>query len=324
MPRWRFQCSNHALTSYNAGMVAGLRNRKLLIGLVLGHLLAAAAVDYFGFHWRWGARYSKAPLPIRCSMDAAHLIIQGADIALLGVWAALSRHRRTTRAVVATLCILCWCVIYHNGWPFAIRAWLMGWYRWEHLRHYFFYNSLKLIGSLPILVVLGVVGALNALMRGAVRLERVDQDARQHESGSRQFHVSHLLLFVSIVSVLLAICVDFHSRLSREISMRWAVEDAPVYCVETVMLSVLVLVAITLSLVWAALSKGRPGLRLFLATVSAGLLGAGWAYAFTAPKHAQYLLYNALFSSCVGLGQALLIGGVLLLVRRRGYRLMRR
>lgn len=304
-------------------MVAPLRGRRLLLGLVLGHLLAAAAVDYFNVHWHWGARFGKAPLPIHYAVDAGRLVVHGADVALLGVWAALAIHRRATRAVVVFTCVFCWCVIYHNYWPFAIRSWLMGWYRWEYSTNYFFYDSVALIGSLPILVVLGVVGALAALMCGAVRLERVDQDVLQHESGSRQFQVSHLLLLVSVVSVLLAICVDFHVRLSHEISMRWKPVDAPVYCLETVVLSALVLVAITLSLVWATLSVGRPGLRFFLATASAGLLGAGWAYAFTAPKHAQFLAYNASFSSSVGLGQALLIGGVLLLVRRRGYRLMR-
>lgn len=300
-------------------MVATLRDRRLLLALVLGHLLAAAAVDYFGLRWRWAMLYGKAPPPIRHAVDAAHIVIFGADVALLGVWAALAPRRRATRAVATTLCILCWCMIYTDDWPFAIQRWSSGWLR----SSYFFYDSLALIGSLPSLVVLGIVAALTALMRRAVRLERLDHEALNLAPSSHQFQVSHLLLLVSVVSVLLAICVDFHIRLSREISMRWNPVDAPVYCVETVLLSALVLVAITLSLVWATLSVGRPGLRFFLATASAGLLGAGWAYAFTAPKHAQFLAYNALFSSCVGLGQALLIGGILMLVRRRGYRLRR-
>lgn len=305
-------------------MRTALRDQKLLLGLVLGHLLVAAAVDYFGLRWRWAMLYGNAPSPIRHAVDAAHIVIFGADAALLGVWAALAPHRRTTRVVATTLCILCWCVTYTHDWPFAIHVWLSGEYVSSYFRSYFFYSSLVLIGGLPSMVVLGTIGALTALTRRAVRLKRLDHEALNLAPSSRQFHVSHLLLLVSVVSVLLAICVDFHARFSRAISMRWNHPgDAPVYCIETVSLSALVLVAITVSLVWATLSVGRPGLRFFLATASAGLLGAGWAYAFNAPKHAQFLAYNALFSSSVGLLQALLIGGVLLLVRRRGYRLMR-
>lgn len=291
---------------------------------MLSHVLIAATVDYFGLRWHWAMLYGKAPPPIRHAVDAAHIVIFGADIALLGVWAALAPHRRATRAVATTLCILCWCMIYTDDWPFAVHVWLSGGYVASYFRSYSFYSSLVLIGSLPILVMLGVAGALTALMRRAARLDRLGQNAMQREPGSRQFQVSHLMLLVSVVSVLLAICVDFHVRLSREISMRWNPVDAPVYCVETVLLSALVLVAITLSLIWATLCPGRAGLRFFLATVSAGLLGAGWAYAFTAPKHTQFLAYNGLFSSSVGLGQALLIGGVLFVVRRRGYRLIPR
>lgn len=304
-------------------MRTALRDQKFLLGLVLGHLLVAAAVDYFGLRWRLGALSSKASPSIRYTMDAAYMVILSADIALLGVWAALAPHRRTTRVVATTLCILCWCVTYTHDWPFAIHVWLSGGYVSSYFRSYFFYSSLVLIGGLPSLVVLGIAGPLTALMRRAVRMERLDREGLNLAPSSRQFQVSHLLLLVTIVSVLLAICVDFHVRLSHEISMRWNTVDAPVYCAETVLLSALVLVAITLSLVWAMLSVGRPGLRFFLATVSAGLLGAGWAYAFNAPKHAQFLAYNALFSSSVGLGQALLIGGVLLVVRRRGYWLIR-
>lgn len=110
---------------------------------------------------------------------------------------------------------------------------------------------------------------------------------------------------------------------SRQISLRWSSPaEAPIYAAESILLSALFLIVTTLSLVWATLSAGRPWLRLLLSLSGAALLGAAVAYALTAPNHSHFLIDHVLFAAFIGLSQAIVIGGVLLRVRRRGLRLI--
>ncbi len=133
-----------------------------------------------------------------------------------------------------------------------------------------------------------------------------------------------MLLLVTVLSLLLAGATNGRQWLSEHVSMRWNFAAyAPVYSAETVIFSAFLLVAITLTIVWAALSSGRPWLRLAMALLAAALFGFAWALSFTNAEHQDQLIWNGLFSAGVGLLQAVLMSGALLIVRSRGYRLVR-
>lgn len=82
--------------------------------------------------------------------------------------------------------------------------------------------------------------------------------------------------------------------------------------------------------VWTAVSKRHLAVR-WLTTVACL---ACWCFIYRTdlnfmlrhwsdPQRQEQLFWNALFSVCVGLSQAALISGALLLARRRGYRMLR-
>lgn len=298
-------------------MLPALRNRLVLLALVLSHLAVPLPAHFFRLDYHWSARYGQPLSPADLVVAAALLIVLGADLGLVSAWAALAHHWRSTRVVAGAVCLVGWCQIYD---PFFLDAWLYGAYRgiqWE----YRYFPALSRCG-LAALVFLSVAGALSVLTRHGARLTQLSRGALKRESTVRHFQVAHLLMFVSVMSLLLALSVHFHQGPSRQISRRWHYpEHAPLYSAETVMFSGLVLITITLALVWAALSMGRPWLRLGLVAIAAGLLGVAWAYAFTAPSHAHFLLHNALFSAGVAWGQTVLMTGVFLAARHRGYRL---
>lgn len=176
--------------------------------------------------------------------------------------------------------------------------------------------------GLVVLVIFILACALSAVQRRRLQFRRLSKDELHAEVSSRQFQVLDLLALAGVVSLFMGFSINCRAWFSRQISMRWNfLLYAPVQTAETVLFSALLLATVSLALVWATLAFGRPWLKLAMTVAAAGLLGFCWAYAFTSTRYQQNLIWNGLMSMAITFSQAILIGGALLIVRRRGYRL---
>jgi hypothetical protein len=286
----------------------------LLVGL---HGGAFAVMAHQQVRWDSMLRGSNYELVV----SAALLACLGADVGLLGVWAAVSKRHLAVRWLTTVGCLACWCFIYQPYLYFMLRDWS---YYGNFGRKYSFYFKLSAVGGFALLTVLCLTAALRAVGRRGVQLRRLTADERQREAGARQFQIMHLLLLATVLSLVLGASVNCRQWLARQSLPAWTrALDAPVNSLETVFFSAFTLAATTLTVVWAALTCGRPWLRLASALLAAGVLGFAWALAFTSSQRQEQLFWNALFSVCVGLSQAALISAALLLARRRGYRMLR-
>lgn len=295
-------------------MIAGLRNYQGALLLVACHALAVVASAYFDFRW---FLHNRSPT-VRSGVSGAVLVIAGADLGLLSLWAALGSCRPVVRWIAIAACVGGWRLVYEPGLLFLLRNW--SYIRISDWRYSFFFEEAAIFG-LALLTVAGVACALGVAKRRGRALRRLAPDEAQHEVGQRQFQISHLLLLTALLAMVLGFSLNAREFLSRQTSMRWNFPvEAPIYSAETVLFSAFCLITTTLATAWAALGVGRPWLRLAMAWATASLLGAAWAFGFTSPRHDAFLPSNAAFSSGVAWLQAVLMSFALLTVRFRGYR----
>ena len=295
-------------------MLAGLRKYQTALLLVAWHALAVIASAYFDFRWFLGNGSPTA----RSGVSGAVLVIAGADLGLLSLWAALGSCRPVVRWIVIAACVGAWRLVYLPGLLYLLRNW--SYIRIADWRSFFLFGEAAIFG-LALLTVAGVACALGVVKRRVGTLRRLSPDELQHDAGCRQFQISHLLMLTALLAMVLGFSLNAREFLSRQTSMRWHFADeAPIYSAETVLFSAFCLMTTTLTTAWAALGVGRPWLRLAMAWATASLLGAAWAFGFTSPRHDAFLPSNAAFSSGVAWLQAVLMSFALLIVRFRGYR----
>jgi hypothetical protein len=296
-----------------------VRSKNLTAYLFIAlHFLAEASVLYFDVDWSSWRR----PPVARIMVGAGLLVCLGADLCMLGLWLALSPAGRTSRRLKTALCVICWCGVYNPEIYSILRDW--AYYR-DSALEYYAYGQCAATGGFVILVISILAGAFSTIQRRGLQFRRLSEVELHLEASSRQFQVLDLLVLAGAISLFLGFSINCRAWFSRQISMRWYfIAYAPIQSAETVFFSALLLATAGLALVWAALAFCRPWLKLAMAVTAVGLLGFLWAYAFTSTRHQQYLPWNGLVSMAVALLQALLISGALLVVRRCGYRLMRK
>lgn len=291
----------------------------MLVGL---HGIVFALMAYQGKHGNFLLRGSKYEVVI----SVALLACLGADLGLLGVWTAVSKRHPAARWLTTVVCLACWCFIYQPNLYFILQDMLRDWSYYGHFgqQHFFyFYFTTAAVGGLVLLTTLNLTGALLAVGRRGVQFRRLTADELRLEAGARQFQIMHLLLLATVLSLVLGASVNCRQWFARQSLMAWTQAfDAPVGSLETVFFSAFSLTATTLTVVWAALTCGRPWLRLASALFAAGILGFAWALAFTRPQRQDQLFWNALFSISVALSQAALMSAALLLARSRGHRML--
>lgn len=313
-------------------MPASRRAHKVLLLLLSVHLLIAFLAGYIDLAWGRFAESKKlwatlgigasGPVPFTMAMLAAF----AADTGLLGAWAVLAPFGRAVRRLSAAFCAACWAFGFLGQSPpefFHDLFWRYGFFEFPSY-HYYELSRYTSFACLPTLVVFGTALGLTVAARRGMRLRRLNADDLASERGSRQFGTLHLLWFVFVLSLLLALCVSIRSSLSAQISKWWRLPaEAPVYCAETVLMTALLWISINLAQMWAALSLGRPWLRLAMAWTASAALGFAGGFAFTMPEHEEHLFWNGLFAAGAGLAQSLLVSLALLYVRRGGHRLVR-
>jgi hypothetical protein len=283
--------------------------------IVAIHFLALACVVYFDNYWSNRRRGPAAATTI----SAGLLVCLGADLALLAFWLMLSSTGVAARVIATVFSTLCWIGIYDPRICGTLRNWrYYGGSGWQ----YHFYSRCAATGGLALMVISIMACALWAVRRRGAKLRQLKADELHREPGNRQFQVSHLLIFVAVLSLVLAYSINSRQWLSPRISLRWDFAGyAPIESAETVLYSAFTLSTVSLALAWATLGYGRPWLKLIMALTAAGFLGFAWAYSFTSAQHEKFLLGNVLFSMIVALLQAIVISVALLSVRFRGYRL---
>jgi hypothetical protein len=293
--------------------------------LVAGfHLLACAGVLLSVDYW---PKTQRKLFPASEEICAASLLVfAGADLCLLGLWAALSSASSRARWLATGLSTFCWCGIYTPDNLHVLRYWPdsggSDWQR-EHFRYAFFLDWAA-VGGFSLLVVSILACSLSAVKRYGVQFRPLNAEEAALERSSRHFQVLHLLLMIAVVSLFMSFSLNCRQWFSRQISMRWGFAAyGPIQSAETVLVSAVLQAAGTLVVAWASLTYGRPWLRLLMALVVAGLFGLDRAFSFTALRHREHLVWNSLFSACVAVCQAVLVGAALLAVRRRGYRLLK-
>jgi hypothetical protein len=330
----RFLFALALLAKYDAGMFARLRRWGMPVAIAASHLLIWGIVTRFHINWdmlsrsRWGDFF----------IDSALLVVLGADLALLGVWASMAPVAAPARWLAALVSAVSWCFIYDPSiYP---RRWIV-FYDHGPLRYEYFSRCIAVAGFAA-LVLLSLATAFFLVRRRRISLEKRETADGYFDGGNLQFQLAHLLLVTFVLSLVLGLPANARGRLSgryltqgdstaharsrvgRPYNKPWdQAAFAPVDSAETVLLSALYLTTTTLSVTWAALACGPPSLRLGTAWSTAAVLGFACAFAFTAPKHEEQFVSIGLFSAEVGLLQSLLVGCVLIYVRGRGYRLVR-
>lgn len=295
-------------------MFAALRKNAVALLLIASHAIVLAIIAYFGIRWSnlVGSRAG------RSAAGAAVLIGAGADAGLLGLWAALGANRAIVKWLATAACVVCWCGVYDPDAIWIVRNW--SWYG-DYAMQYHVYTHYVGVAALATLTISASALALGIVKRRGAEFRKISPDELQRERGQGQFQISHLLLLTAVLSLVLAFSVNGRPWLSRPVSLRWHFPAyAPFYSAEAVMYSGFSLATITLASAWAALGFGRPWLRLAMALAAACFIGFAWAFAFTAPRHEGRLLWNIAYSAGVGLLQAAVLSGALLVVRNRGYR----
>lgn len=299
---------------YNAGMLAALRKTFVALLLVASHALVLAIIAYFDIRWSKlvGSRSG------RSAAGAAVLIGGGADVGLLGLWAALGSNRAVVKWLATAVCVVCWWGLYDPDAIWIVRNWSsFG----DYAMQYHIYTHYVGVAALAMLTIAASAVALGIVKRRGAEFRKLSADELQRERGQGQFQISHLLLLTAVLSLVLAFSVNGRPWLSRSVSLRWHFPAyAPFYSAEAVMYSGFSLAAITLAAAWAALGYGRPWLRLAMALAAACFIGFAWAFAFTSPRHQDRLFWNVAYSAGVGFLQAALMSAALLVVRSRGYR----
>ena len=297
-----------------ASTLAILRKNRLPLALVALHALALALVAYFRISWPQLAGSTTG----RLSGAALLLIAGGADLGLLGLWAALAPQRAIAKGLAVAACVFCWCGVYDPNIARMLHDWTFFTVVAEDYRYYAHYVGLA--GLAAVTVTVSAI-ALAAVQRRGSRLKRLSDEELQREAGHGQFQISHLLLLTAVMSLVLAFAVNGRPWLSRAVSMKWRFAAyAPFYSSEAVMFSAFSLTAMTLAAAWASLGYGRPWLRLAMALATASFTAAAWAYAFTSPRHEEHLFWNVAYSAAVGLLQGVVVNAILLVVRGWGYR----
>ena len=252
---------------------------------------------------------------------ASLLVFAGTDLSLLGLWAALSPAGSVAKWLATGLSAFCWCGIYTPDNFYWLRHWSD--YGGSGMR-YAFLSDWSAVAGLSLLVVSLLACPLWAVKRRGIRFRPLSAEEAALEMSSRHFQVLHLLLLMVVLSIFMGFSLNCRQGLGHQISTRWRFAAyAPIQSLETVLVSGVLQAAGSIVLAWAVLTYGRPWLRLLAALVVAGLLGFDWAFSFTHVKHHEHLVWNSLFSVGVAVLQAALISAVLLVVRRRGYRLVK-
>ncbi|HEV3339620.1 MAG TPA: hypothetical protein VG125_04670 [Pirellulales bacterium] len=293
--------------------------------LVAGfHLLACAGVLLFVDYW---PDILRTRSPASNAIGAASLLVcVGADVCLLGLWAALSPAGSVAKWLATGVSAFCWCGVYTPDIFHELRHWSDYGSGWQHeFFRYGFLSEWASVGGLSLLVVSILTCSLSAAKRRGMQFRVLSAEEAALERSSRHFRVLLLLLLMGVVSLFMSFSVNCQQWLSRQICMRWHFAAyAPIQSAETVLVSAVLQAAGTLVVAWAALTYGRPWLRLLMALVVAGFFGLDWSFSFTditgARPHREHLVWNCLLSACVAVLQAVLVSAALLVVRRRGYR----